>query len=113
MTLVDIMWGPRQFPLISGWHAVMYDASDEEDFMDKLHYYHTHDDEARKVAARGLYHAQRYFNTVTWVDYMVITAEVLMGRADRDAYVRTGLEVVKDYNHLYDLQQRAIYPWRQ
>eukprot|EP00611_Tribonema_gayanum_P028017 TRINITY_DN707_c0_g1_i3.p1 TRINITY_DN707_c0_g1~~TRINITY_DN707_c0_g1_i3.p1 ORF type:complete len:361 (-),score=113.14 TRINITY_DN707_c0_g1_i3:693-1775(-) len=113
MTLVDIMWGPRQFPLISGWHAVMYDTSDERDFMNKLDYYRTHDDEARKVAARGLYHAQRYFNTVTWVDYMVITAEVLMGRADRDAYVRTGLEVVKDYNHLYDLQQRAIYPWRQ
>ncbi|KAG5183433.1 hypothetical protein JKP88DRAFT_348665 [Tribonema minus] len=113
MTLVDVMWAPRQFPLISGWHAILYDASDEEDFMDKLHYYHTHDDEARKVAARGLYHAQRYFNTATFVDYVLITAEELTGRAAKHEYVRTGLQVLKDFNHMYDIQQRSIYPWRR
>eukprot|EP00611_Tribonema_gayanum_P028015 TRINITY_DN707_c0_g1_i1.p1 TRINITY_DN707_c0_g1~~TRINITY_DN707_c0_g1_i1.p1 ORF type:complete len:291 (-),score=97.23 TRINITY_DN707_c0_g1_i1:881-1753(-) len=113
MVLVDLMWAPRQFPLISGWHAVTYDASDELDFMDKLHYYHTHQDEARKIAARGLYHAQRYLNTVTFVDYALITADELTGRAAKGAYVRTGLKVLKDYNHMYDINQRANYPWRR
>eukprot|EP00953_Heterococcus_sp_UTEX-ZZ885_P037375 19202-Heterococcus_DN1.PRE.1 len=87
MVMVDRMWSPQPFPLVHQHHIVSYDIGDEKTFF-KLHYYSTHEQAARIIAARGLYHALRFMSPVTTVDYVLCTAEQLNGR-DR-SYIRTG-----------------------
>eukprot|EP00953_Heterococcus_sp_UTEX-ZZ885_P037376 19203-Heterococcus_DN1.PRE.1 len=78
MVMVDRMWSPQPFPLVHQHHIVSYDIGDEKTFF-KLHYYSTHEQAARIIAARGLYHALRFMSPVTTVDYVLCTAEQLNG----------------------------------
>ncbi|CAM9142446.1 unnamed protein product, partial [Phaeothamnion confervicola] len=73
MVMVDHMWSPRPYPLIDNWHVVYFDPANKVDFMEKLHYFHTHPEEARVIAARGAFHVQRYMNAVTTMDYVLTT----------------------------------------
>eukprot|EP00953_Heterococcus_sp_UTEX-ZZ885_P037374 19201-Heterococcus_DN1.PRE.1 len=97
MVMVDRMWSPQPFPLVHQHHIVSYDIGDEKTFF-KLHYYSTHEQAARIIAARGLYHALRFMSPVTTVDYVLCTAEQLNGR-DR-SYIRTGPAILKDIDSL-------------
>lgn len=52
--------------------------------MDKLHYYLSHPDEARKVAMSGFYKAMRYHRYVNRVDYVFNTVEHLLDASYRE-----------------------------
>ena len=78
LVMVDHLFVPYPYPLVDGEHVVFFDNNNETDFMTKLHYFHTHPQEARKIAVRGYLFAMKYHRTVSMMDYFLRSAHLKM-----------------------------------
>jgi spore maturation protein CgeB len=76
LVFMDTMQTPAPFPLRHGETIVFYSTYNESDFLAKLHYYLTHEEEARKIARNGYLHALRHHRTVNFIDYILKTIHV-------------------------------------
>ena len=78
LVMVDHLFVPYPYPLVDGEHVVFFDNHNETDFMTKLHYYHTHPKEARKIAVKGYLFAMKFHRTVSMIDYFLRSAHLKM-----------------------------------
>lgn len=66
------------YPFVGGEHCVFFDPYNKEDFLGKLEYYLSHDDECRAVAGAGRQHLLRYHTTrVRTVQMLQVVEEAL------------------------------------
>ena len=77
MVFVDFMYVPHPHPLVDGEDVVFFDPLDKQGFVDKINYYLTHKDEARRIAMNGYYKAMRYHRYINRVDFILNTVSIL------------------------------------
>lgn len=107
LVMVDHLFVPYPHPLVDGKHIVFFDNNNETEFMSKLMYYHTHPEEARKIAVAGYLFAMRYHRTVSMVDYFLRSAHLKMAQEEEEEgsplelprYRYTGQFLVNETRH--------------
>lgn len=75
LVMVDTMVVPLPFPLVDKVHVVYYDPMDKAAFLEKLRYYLSHPDEARRIGLQGHAYAVRHHRTANRADYMLSVAQ--------------------------------------
>jgi len=97
LVFVDEMYVPHPRPFRHGEHLVVFDNSDQAEFVRLLEYYLEHPAEARRIARNGLRHALRYHRAVSRMDYVLRSAHEV-ARAGATAYTHTARQIAFDVN---------------
>jgi hypothetical protein len=82
------------FPLVGGEHIVYYSNGNKSELFEKLDFYRSHPEEARRVAINGYLHAMKYHRTVSMLDYVLRSVHL------REATLR-GDPVLPDYRLIF------------
>jgi hypothetical protein len=73
LIFVDPVFVPHPYPLLDGIHVVYFSNSNKSELFDKLDYYRSHREEARRIAINGYLHAMKFHRTVNLIDYILRT----------------------------------------
>jgi hypothetical protein len=76
LVFVDEISTPMSYPLVHGENIIYFSSLNKTDFMDKLHYYMSHQADRERVARQGYMHVLRYHRTANMVDYILRSAHV-------------------------------------
>lgn len=71
LVFVDHLNVLHPFPLVGGEHIVYYSNGNKSELFEKLDFYRSHPEEARRVAINGYLHAMKYHRTVSMIDYVL------------------------------------------
>jgi hypothetical protein len=76
LIFVDPLFVPHPFPLVHKEHVIYFSNLNRTDLFEKLDYYRSHPEEARRIAINGYLHAMKYHRTINLIDYILRTAHV-------------------------------------
>jgi len=76
LIFVDPLNVLHPFPLIDGEHIVYFSNRNRTELFEKLDFYRSRPEEARRVAVNGYLHAMKYHRTVSMVDYVLRSVHV-------------------------------------
>jgi len=81
LIFVDTMYVPRPYPLLHGQHVVYYDNNNKTDVFEKLDFYRSKTELARRVAVNGYLHAMKFHRAANLIDYVFRTIHIKMALA--------------------------------
>ena len=70
LVFVDPIFAPHPYPLIHEKHVVYFSNSNKTDLWEKLDYFRSNPEKARKIAINGYLHAMKYHRTVSMLDFV-------------------------------------------
>lgn len=76
LVMVDPIFVPHSYPLLDGVQVVYFSNKNKTELWDRLDYYRTHKEEARRIAINGYLHAMKYHRTVNLIDYVLRSAHL-------------------------------------
>ena len=89
------------FPLVGGEHIVYYSNNNRSELFEKLDFYRSHPEEARRVAINGYLHAMKYHRTVSMVDYILRSVHLKEASLRGDAVLPDYRYVLYVFTHTY------------
>jgi hypothetical protein len=113
LVFVDPLFVPHPFPLIDKEHVIYFNNRNRSELFEKLDYYRSHPDEARRIALNGYFHAMKYHRTVNLIDYVLRTAHVkerlVMKKKDESVSIPEYNYSGQYLNYMARLQEKMIF----
>lgn len=115
LVFVDPIFAPHPYPLEHGVDVILFSNTNKTDLWEKLDYYRTHHEEARKIAINGYLQAMKYHRTVNMIDYVLRTAHLkrsMLNKEELPPYTYTGQYLLQETMKQQNEMKNNLWPGR-